>query len=283
MAISCPRSGRPRRRHCAGRSQAPLAAPAERMLAELQVTTAKPAGASAARGYRRFDVEYKSAPAAAARCMRSARRSARCSTSCRHACGCCASAGRTTAAAPAGRSIRHPRRSVRSPRAWRALPCWPTCWSANTAITRRSIASPRSSPGTASRSTVRPWQTGSAALAGGWSRCRRAWPRMCSDRSKLFADDTPIPVLDPGRGRTKTGRLWVYTRDDRPWGGPDPPAAVYFYSPDRKAERPASHLESFSGILQVDGYVGFERLTDARQHRAGSLLGAHAEQVLRGA
>jgi len=78
---------------------------------------------------------------------------------------------------------------------------------------------------------------------------------------KLFADDTPIPVLDPGRGRTKTGRLWVYTRDDRPWGGPDPPAAIYFYSPDRRAERPASHLSGFSGVLQVDGYAGFERLT----------------------
>ena len=79
--------------------------------------------------------------------------------------------------------------------------------------------------------------------------------------TKLFADDTPIPVLDPGRGRTKTGRLWVYARDDRPWAGPDPPAAVYFYSPDRKAERPAAHLEGFQGVLQVDGYAGFERLT----------------------
>jgi len=55
--------------------------------------------------------------------------------------------------------------------------------------------------------------------------------------------------------------LWVYTRDDRPWAGPDPPAAIYFYSPDRKAERPASHLGTFSGVLQVDGYAGFERLT----------------------
>jgi transposase len=78
---------------------------------------------------------------------------------------------------------------------------------------------------------------------------------------KLFADDTPIPVLDPGRGRTKTGRLWVYARDDRPWSGPEPPAAVYFYSPDRKAERPAAHLQAFRGVLQVDGYAGFERLT----------------------
>ena len=81
--------------------------------------------------------------------------------------------------------------------------------------------------------------------------------------TKLFADDTPIPVLDPGRGRTKTGRLWVYARDDRPWAGPDPPAAVYFYSPDRKAERPAAHLERFRGILQVDGYAGFETLAES--------------------
>jgi len=79
---------------------------------------------------------------------------------------------------------------------------------------------------------------------------------------KLFADDTPLPVLDPGRGRTRTGRLWVYARDDRPWGGSDPPAAVYFYSQDRKAERPVAHLDRFRGVLQVDGYAGFERLTE---------------------
>jgi transposase len=88
--------------------------------------------------------------------------------------------------------------------------------------------------------------------------------------AKLFADDTPLPVLDPGRGRTRTGRLWVYVRDDRPWGGPDPPAAVYFYSADRKAERPAGHLARFRGVLQVDGYAGFERLTE----RGGIVLAA---------
>jgi transposase len=76
----------------------------------------------------------------------------------------------------------------------------------------------------------------------------------------LFADDTPIPVLDPGRGRTKTGRLWVYARDDRPWCGPEPPAALYLYSPDRRAERPTSHLANFKGVVHVDGYPGFERL-----------------------
>jgi transposase len=75
-------------------------------------------------------------------------------------------------------------------------------------------------------------------------------------------DDTPIPVLVPGRGRTKTGRLWVYARDDRPWNGPEPPAALYLYSPDRRSERPASHLANFKGIVHVDGYPGFERLSD---------------------
>jgi transposase len=89
---------------------------------------------------------------------------------------------------------------------------------------------------------------------------------------KLFADDTPIPVLDPGRGRTKTGRLWVYARDDRPWSGADPPAAVYLYSPDRRAERPASHLTNFKGVVQVDGYPGFERLSDGGDTRTGLCL-----------
>lgn len=78
----------------------------------------------------------------------------------------------------------------------------------------------------------------------------------------LFADDTPIPVLDPGRGRTKTGRLWVYAREHRPWGGPAPPAAIYLFAPDRKAERPVAHLADFRGILHVDGYAGFEQLAD---------------------
>ena len=108
------------------------------------------------------------------------------------------------------------------------------------------------------RSTLASWVGG----ASWWLealRERLAAHIFASD--KLFADDTPIPVLDPGRGRTRTGRLWVYVRDNRPWAGPDPPAAVYFYSPDRRAERPAAHLNPFRGILQVDGYAGFETLT----------------------
>jgi transposase len=77
---------------------------------------------------------------------------------------------------------------------------------------------------------------------------------------KLFADETTAPVLDPGRGRTKTGQLWAYARDDRPWGGSDPPAVAYVYAPDRKAERPCEHLAGFAGVLQVDGYGGYAAL-----------------------
>lgn len=82
---------------------------------------------------------------------------------------------------------------------------------------------------------------------------------------KLFADETTAPVLDPGRGRTKTGQLWAYARDDRPWSGSDPPAVAYVYAPDRKAERPMAHLAGFAGVLQVDGYGGYRALADQGQ------------------
>jgi transposase len=77
---------------------------------------------------------------------------------------------------------------------------------------------------------------------------------------KIFADDTPVPVLDPGRSRTKNGRLWSYARDDRPWQGPLPPAVAYVYSENRQGAHPQSHLAAFAGVLQVDGYAGFKAL-----------------------
>jgi transposase len=80
---------------------------------------------------------------------------------------------------------------------------------------------------------------------------------------KVFADDTTLPVLDPGNGRTKTGRLWCYAVDNRPWQGPGYPVAAYVYSEDRKAVHPASHLKGFRGLLQVDGYAGFGSLVKA--------------------
>lgn len=69
-------------------------------------------------------------------------------------------------------------------------------------------------------------------------------------------------MLDPGRGKTKTGQLWAYARDDRPWQGADPPGVAYVYAPDRKAERPIAHLAGFTGILQVDGYGGYRALAE---------------------
>jgi len=78
--------------------------------------------------------------------------------------------------------------------------------------------------------------------------------------SKLHADDTPVKVLAPGNGKTKTGRLWVYVRDDRPAGNPAAPAAWFCYSPDRRGERPERHLAQFRGILQADAYSGWTGL-----------------------
>src|SRR5690348_14896613 len=82
--------------------------------------------------------------------------------------------------------------------------------------------------------------------------------------TRIFADDTTLPVLDPGRGRTRTGRLWGYAIDDRPWGGATPPAVVFLYAEDRKGEHPAAHLAEFRGVLQVDGYSGFKSLLENR-------------------
>ena len=98
---------------------------------------------------------------------------------------------------------------------------------------------------------------------------------MAGDR--IHADDTVVPVLEPGRGRTRTARLWVYVRDDRPFAGSDPAAVFYRYSPDRKGEHPRAHLSDFRGILQADGYAGFAGLYgDGRVVEAACL--AHARR-----
>lgn len=78
--------------------------------------------------------------------------------------------------------------------------------------------------------------------------------------SRVHVDDTPVRVQAPGTGKTKTGRLWVYVRDNRSWRPSEPAAALYHYSHDRKGERPRAHLKSFAGYLQADGYAGFEQL-----------------------
>jgi transposase len=80
------------------------------------------------------------------------------------------------------------------------------------------------------------------------------------DATKIHADDIPVPVLAPGNGKTKTGRLWTYVRDDRPAGSAEAPAVWFAYSPDRKSEHPANHLSTFRGRLQADAFPGFNRL-----------------------
>jgi len=77
---------------------------------------------------------------------------------------------------------------------------------------------------------------------------------------KIHADDTPVPVLAPGRGKTKTGRLWTYVRDERTAGLTTPPAVWFAYSPDRKGEHPRLHLKNYEGALQADAYSGFGHL-----------------------
>jgi len=78
---------------------------------------------------------------------------------------------------------------------------------------------------------------------------------------RIHADETTVPVL--AAGKTRTGRLWTYVRDDRPFGGTDPPAAAYFYSPDRGGVHPEAHLASYAGLMQADAYAGFNRLYEA--------------------
>ena len=79
---------------------------------------------------------------------------------------------------------------------------------------------------------------------------------------KLHADDKPVPVLAPGEGKTKTGRLWTYVRDDRPAGQETPPAVWFAYSPNRRGEHPQAHLKSFKGVLQADAYGGYVAAED---------------------
>jgi len=87
--------------------------------------------------------------------------------------------------------------------------------------------------------------------------------RYVTAGAKIHADDTPVPVLDPGSGKTKTGRLWVYVRDDRPAGSTDPPAAWYRYTKTREGAHAKRHLAQFQGALQADGFAGFNTLYES--------------------
>jgi hypothetical protein len=107
------------------------------------------------------------------------------------------------------------------------------------------------------RSTLADWVGGSSGLLGPLVEALR---RHVMSAHKLHADDTPVPVLAPGNGKTKTGRLWTYVRDDRPAGDMTPAAVWFAYSPDRRGEHPRQHLRSFGGVLQADAYAGFHHL-----------------------
>jgi hypothetical protein len=116
------------------------------------------------------------------------------------------------------------------------------------------------------RATLASWVRESAALL---QPLADAVGRYVREAQKIHTDDTPVPVLEPGRGKTRTARLWTYVRDDRPAGSRAPPAVWYQYSPDRKGERPRTHLQGWSGILQADAYSGYDAL-----YRDGTIIEA---------
>jgi transposase len=124
------------------------------------------------------------------------------------------------------------------------------------------------------RSTMAEWVGGCFGLL---DPLLEALARYVMAADKLHADDTPVPVLDPGRGRTKTGRLWTYVRDDRPAGSDEPAAVLFRYSPDRRGEHPKVHLKPFTGILQADAYAGFGHLYGERIQEAACW--AHARRA----
>ena len=107
------------------------------------------------------------------------------------------------------------------------------------------------------RSTLADWVGGTSALLAPLVEALR---RHVMSAAKLHADDTPVPVLAPGNGKTKTGRLWTYVRDDRPAGEVTPAAVWFAYTADRKGEHPQAHLSNFTGTLQADGYAGFDQV-----------------------
>ena len=108
-----------------------------------------------------------------------------------------------------------------------------------------------------SRSTISSWLGQGAKLLEPIAELIREY---VLSSNQIHGDDTPVKVLNPGTGKTKTGRMWVYVKDVRPRGDESPVAAGYYYSPDRKGERPQEHLKDFKGILHADAYAGYNKL-----------------------
>jgi transposase len=124
------------------------------------------------------------------------------------------------------------------------------------------------------RSTMAEWIGGCSRLLEPLVAALR---RHVMSARKLHADDTPVPVLAPGNGKTKTGRLWTYVRDDRPWGDQTPPAVWFAYTPDRKGELPKAHLSEFTGTLQADGYAGYDAVYEGGRVKEAACM-AHARR-----
>jgi transposase len=110
------------------------------------------------------------------------------------------------------------------------------------------------------RSLLASWVGAASALLRPLAEALR---RHVFAATKLHADDTPLPVLAPGNGKTRTARLWTYVRDDRASGVTEPPAVWFAYSPDRKGEHPQAHLADFTGVLQADAYAGFNAIYES--------------------
>ncbi len=124
------------------------------------------------------------------------------------------------------------------------------------------------------RSTMAEWVGGCSWLLQPLVEALR---RHVMSAEKLHADDTPVPVLAPGRGKTKTGRLWTYVRDDRPAGDTTPPAVWFAYSPDRKGEHPKAHLSGFAGTLQADAYAGYDAVYESGRVKEAACM-AHVRR-----
>jgi transposase len=124
------------------------------------------------------------------------------------------------------------------------------------------------------RSTMAAWVGGASRLLEPLVEALR---RHVMAAQKLHADDTPVPVLAPGNGKTKTGRLWTYVRDDRPAGDESPPAVWFAYTPDRKGEHPRAHLSTFTGTLQADAYAGYNSVYESGRVREAGCM-AHVRR-----
>src|SRR5690348_8759877 len=156
------------------------------------------------------------------------------------------------------------------------------CWWHATPVICRCIARCRSWRGRASSSSGPPCRSG-------WAMPRRKsprWWRGCAEMmlasTRIFADETVVPVLDPGRGRTKQGYFWAMARDDRPWGGSQPPAVVYSYAPGRGHTHANTLLGGYRGILQCDGYAAYKKFTGSRSVEPSVTLAFCWSHVRRG-